>query len=98
MNNKSTTALINSNVKSTVINYDNNVDEGIKLIYGDYNNHDNNVNATINNNSLKTPSHWTSSNANNDYAFAMSKDTISQMILAKTELNLFNSYYGNDDN
>ena len=54
MNNKSTTALINSNAKSTVINYDNNVDEGIKLIYGDYNNHDNNVNDTINNNSLKT--------------------------------------------
>ena len=54
--NESATTIITSNIKSTVENYNKSIDEGIALSNDEYNNHDNNVNAMINNDCLEDSS------------------------------------------
>ena len=56
MRNESATTLITNDIKSTVENYNKSIDEGILLSNAEENNHDNNVNAMINNDCLEEPS------------------------------------------
>ena len=57
MRNESTTVLVTSCVKSTVKNCDSNIDKGIVLRNDEVNDHDSNVDAVIDKNSLEDLSH-----------------------------------------